>query len=41
MPMFINPNLYIFEGLASDEVSYFALMCDPIDFDAGSIIMRE
>jgi hypothetical protein len=39
--MFINPSLYIFEGLEPDEVNYFALMCDPVDFDPGQIVMRE
>lgn len=39
--MHINPELYIFEGLTSDEVNYFALMCDPIDFSAGDTVMKE
>ena len=39
--MFINPRLYIFDGLTSDEVNYFALMCDPIDYAAGSVILSE
>jgi CRP-like cAMP-binding protein len=39
--MYINPELYIFEGLTSDEVNYFALMCEPIDYDSGEIIMTE
>lgn len=39
--MYINPELYIFEGLTSDEVNYFALMCEPIDFDSGAMVMRE
>lgn len=39
--MYINPELYIFEGLTSDEVNYFALMCEPIDFNSGAIVMRE
>jgi CRP/FNR family transcriptional regulator, cyclic AMP receptor protein len=39
--MFINPRLYIFDGLTSDEVNYFALMCDPVDFAVGDIILNE
>jgi CRP-like cAMP-binding protein len=39
--MYINPDLYIFEGLTSDEVNYFALMCEPMDFNAGAIVLRE
>ena len=39
--MFINPLLYIFDGLTSDEVNYFALMCDPVDFNSGDIIINE
>ena len=39
--MFLNSKLYIFDGLSPDEVSYFALMCEPADFDSWSIVMRE
>lgn len=39
--MYINPKLYIFEGLTPDEVNYFALMCEPIDYKVGSIVIRE
>ncbi len=39
--MFINPRLYIFDGLTPDEVNYFALMCDPVDFSPGAIILSE
>jgi CRP/FNR family transcriptional regulator, cyclic AMP receptor protein len=39
--MYINPRLYIFDGLTSDEVNYFALMCDPVDFAAEDVILSE
>jgi CRP-like cAMP-binding protein len=39
--MFLNSQLYIFDGLSSEELSYFALMCDPINYDSWAIVMRE
>ena len=39
--MFINPELYIFEWLTPDEVNYFVLMCDPMDFNSWDIVLKE
>lgn len=35
------PDLYIFAGLSEQEVHYFLLMSEPIDFKNGETIMSE
>ncbi len=35
------PDLYIFEGLSKEEVNYFLLMSEPMEFDAGDVIISE
>ncbi len=36
-----SPALYIFDGLSQEEINYFLLMCEPLEFRTGECIMRE
>jgi len=39
--MFQAPDLYIFDGLSEEEVSYFLLMSEPMEFRSGDTIIVE
>ncbi|MFZ4461769.1 MAG: cyclic nucleotide-binding domain-containing protein [Patescibacteria group bacterium] len=39
--MFQAPDLYIFDGLSEEEVNYFLLMSEPMEFRSGDTIIVE
>lgn len=39
--MFQAPDIYIFDGLSADEVNYFLLMSEPMEFRDGQVIIAE